>query len=136
MNARRSLATAVVVVWMSQASLGGEPGLSTQFSACMDGSGGITATTLDCIGAEAKSQDQRLNKVYKEVMAELPAARKRQLQEAQRAWIKYRDANCDFYADPDGGTMATVIASDCVRLATTTRAEELEDLKEMIIVNR
>ena len=34
----------------------------------------------------------------------------KQLLEAQRAWIKFRDTNCDFYYDPDGGTMARVRA--------------------------
>jgi uncharacterized protein YecT (DUF1311 family) len=96
----------------------------------MDRSGGVTAAMLDCIGAETKSQDQRLNKVYREVMAQLPAARKKQLQDAQRAWIKYRDANCGFYADPDGGTMATVLASDCFMSATAVRADELEGLMD------
>ena len=63
-------------------------------------------------------------------MAQLSPARKKQLQDAQRAWIKYRDANCNFYADPDGGTMATVNANDCFMSATEARAKELEGFKE------
>lgn len=85
---------------------------------------------LECISEETKRQDARLNKAYKEVMPQLSTARKKQLQEAQRAWIKYRDANCTFYADPDGGTNATVNSDDCFRSATEARAQELENFKE------
>ena len=85
---------------------------------------------LDCISEDAKRQDVRLNKAYKDVMTLLSPSRKKQLQDAQRAWIKYRDANCTFYADPDGGTNATVNSNGCFRSATETRAQELENFKE------
>ena len=104
--------------------------LSKEFSDCMAKSGGITMDMLDCIGAETELQDIRLNKAYQEVMAQLSALRKKQLQDAQRAWIKYRDANCNFYDDPDGGTMASLISSDCFMSATASRAKELEGFKE------
>ena len=74
--------------------------------------------------AETKRQDAQLNKAYKALMADLSPARKTQLQEAQRAWIKYRDANCGFYYDPDGGTLARVSANDCVMTSTAERARE------------
>ncbi len=160
-------------------------GLSKQYSTCMDKAGGITANMLDCIGAETQRQDARLNRAYKDVMAQLSAARKKQLQEAQRAWIRYRrlsdlgivgcklsaaahfspsfcpiarllgcksgkncarwgqfslstpqvrqpprDANCGFYADPDGGTLATVNGNDCFMSATAARAKALEGFKQ------
>lgn len=119
------------LAWTAAAGEAGlsRPGLSRQFSACMDKSGGVTASMLDCIGAETKHQDARLNQAYKEVMAQLAPARKRQLQEAQRLWIRFRDANCNFYADPDGGTLATVNANECFMAATAARARELESFK-------
>jgi len=96
----------------------------------MEKAAGVTSDMLDCISAETKRQDARLNKAYKEVMGQLSLTRKKHLQEAQRAWIKYRDTNCNFYADPDGGTMATVNSSDCFLSATAARAKELEGFKE------
>jgi uncharacterized protein YecT (DUF1311 family) len=57
-------------------------------------------------------------------------ARKKQLQDAQRLWIKYRDANCQFYVDPEGGTAASVNAASCVMTATAGRSKELEGFKE------
>ena len=94
----------------------------------MDKSDGVTSNMIDCIVAETKHQDARLNKVYKAFMAELSAERKKQLQTAQRAWITYRDANCNFYFDPDGGTIARVNSNSCFMSETATRAKELETL--------
>jgi hypothetical protein len=81
---------------------------------------------LECIDAETKRQDLRINKAYKTVMDQLTPERKKQLQQAQRAWITYRDANCQFYFDPDGGSLARVSANDCFMSATATRSKELE----------
>ena len=49
------------------------------------------------------------------------------LQEVQRLWIKYTEANCNFYLDPDGGTAARLAASECPVLAKAARAKELEN---------
>ena len=64
-------------------------------------------------------------------MAEVPSPRKKQLQEAQRSWINYRDANCAFYDDPDGGTLARVNANAnaCMMTTTVNRARELESFR-------
>lgn len=105
-------------------------GLSKAFSRCMDSAGGTTAGMVDCISEEAKQQDARLNKAYKALMAELSPERKKQLQEAQRAWIKFRDANCSFYYDPEGGSIARVSANDCVMSSTARRAKELEGFQQ------
>ena len=93
---------------ISQITFAEDIGLTKQYSVCMDKSDGVTSNMIDCIVAETNRQDVRLNKVYKAFMAELSAERKKQLQTAQRAWITYRDANCNFYFDPDGGTIARV----------------------------
>ena len=130
MGSRKYLVTGIFLIGLSQVASANETGLSKQFSNCIDKSGGVTVTMLDCISSETKGQDARLNKAYKEVMGQLPPVRKKQLQEAQRAWLKYRDANCNFYADPDGGTMATVSANDCFMSATAARAKEIEAFKE------
>ena len=91
----------------------------------MDKSGGVTAEMHACISAEHTRQDQQLNRNYQILMAELIPERKKQLQAAQRLWLQYRDANCQFYLDPDGGTAAGVAAADCVLQMTANRAREL-----------
>ena len=104
--------------------------LSKQFNACMDKSGGVTMDMIECIGSETQRQDVRLNKAYKAVMANQTPERKKQLQETQRIWIKFRDANCGFYYDPDGGSMARVSANDCMMTTTANRAKELETFSQ------
>lgn len=124
----KNLITVLTLCSLAQMVTAQEIGITKQFSTCMDNSGGVTMNMLDCIDSETKQQDRRLNKAYKAVMDQLSPERKKQLQTAQRAWINYRDANCNFYADPDGGSLARVSASDCLMSETASRAKELETL--------
>jgi uncharacterized protein YecT (DUF1311 family) len=105
-------------------------GLSREYETCMDKSEGVTSRMMDCIGTETTRQDARLNKVYKDVMAQLDNANKSRLREAQKAWITFRDANVTFYRDPDGGTAAMVSGADKFLMMTAQRASELEKLKQ------
>ncbi len=104
--------------------------LSPEFAKCIEQSGGTDPGMLDCIGAEEKRQDKRLNDAYKKLMSELSPGRKQGLQDAQRLWLKYAEANCNFYLDPDGGTVATLAAAECPVLAKAARAKELENFAQ------
>lgn len=125
MISKKHLVVGLVVCCLTQMAFA-DDGLSKKYSVCMQQSGGITINMIDCSAAENKRQDARLNKAYKEVMAQLSPVRKKELQTVQRVWIKYRDANCDFYADPDGGTLGIVNANSCFLQETASRANELE----------
>lgn len=103
--------------------------LSEQYSECTDKSGGSVPELLSCIAAENGSQDARLNLAYKAAQTHLPVERAKQLQEVQRIWIKYRDANCKFYADTKGSAGAALRTNECLMNATASRATELENLK-------
>ena len=100
--------------------------LSPQYNACMDRFSNNNNDMVRCITGETKRQDARLNEAYKVAMALQSPERKKQLQAAQRLWIQFRDANCGFYNDPDGGTLARLAANDCVMTSTAQRAKELE----------
>ena len=102
--------------------------MTPEYSSCMDKSNGNTAGMTDCISAETARQDARLNENYKRLMSKLSAKRKNTLQTAQRAWVKFRDANCSFYFDPEGGTAALLDGRDCFLQATANRAKELRNL--------
>ena len=123
-------AIGITFMCLLQVSAQDKDGLSREYGACMDKSGGVTVSMLDCIGAETKRQDARLNKNYKQVMAQLDDAGKTRLREAQKAWIKFRDTNVDFYRDPNGGTAATLTGADRYLTMTAQRASELEKFKE------
>lgn len=103
---------------------------SPQYETCMDASNGVTFDMIDCMTAEHEIQDAELNAAYKTLRAHLTPERQEALKLAQRAWIAYRDANCDFYNDPDGGTMARLMANSCMLEATAERARELRTIAE------
>lgn len=77
---------------------------TTEFRTCMykaDGLGFMHNTArLACIDAELKIQDAKLNAAYKSVMASLAtdAEVKQKMIESQRAWLRFRDAECAMYA--------------------------------------
>jgi uncharacterized protein YecT (DUF1311 family) len=102
--------------------------MSQAYLACMNKSNGVTVEMLDCMSAELTRQDARLNENYKRLMSKLSAKRKEGLLEAQRAWIKFRDTNCSFYYDPEGGSAAHLAGTDCTLSATADRATELKNL--------
>jgi uncharacterized protein YecT (DUF1311 family) len=58
---------------------------------------------MDCVDVEAKRRDEKLNQSYQKLLASLKPARKAQLVDAQRAWLKYRELNCAFYDDVAAG---------------------------------
>lgn len=98
-----------------------------EFKMCLDKADGVTSSMLNCIGDEHKRQDNRLNKAYKKLITAASSDERKLLQDAQRAWIKFRDADCNFQsASEAGGTLGQVIYSGCINDMTTKRAYELE----------
>ncbi len=122
----RALLLAGLAVTLSIACAHEKDILSAEFSKCIKQSEGTNPGMLDCIGVETSRQDKRLNDAYKKLMAELDPERKKQLQEVQRMWIQYTEANCNFHLDPNGGTAARLSANECPMLSKAARAAELE----------
>ena len=99
---------------------------SPTYAACIKASGGVTFDMADCIRGELVVQDRKLNEAYRALQKTLTKERRDQLTKAQRAWIAFRDANCDFQFDPEGGSMARLNAEYCMLSTTAHRAKELE----------
>jgi uncharacterized protein YecT (DUF1311 family) len=123
--------TAVVVVGLalflsSPPVAAADREMTQEYSTCIAQSNGVTVEMINCILAETGRQDARLNENYKRLLSKLGTERKNTLIEAQRAWIKFRDANCGFYADPEGGSAARMAANECFLNATVDRAKELQ----------
>ena len=79
-----------------------------------------------CAGQEYKTADAALNRVYQQLVAKLESEEKNQLKQAQTAWIKYRDTNCEFVADQyKGGSMRPMIYGLCLADVTRNRTSEL-----------
>jgi uncharacterized protein YecT (DUF1311 family) len=100
--------------------------MSKEYLDCMDKSGGVTVSMLECKGDESDRQDAQLNENYRKLMSKQSRGQKKALVEAQRAWL--RKTNCDFYYDPNGGSAARLGGSGCWLTMTATRARELKDL--------
>jgi uncharacterized protein YecT (DUF1311 family) len=80
-----------------------------------------------------------LNRVYKAVMAEMQAMDQSlppelqgaavTLRDAQRAWITFRDRNCNLAGYPmRGGSAEPLLIYGCLRQMTLDRSRQLQDL--------
>lgn len=126
MNRIASALVLVAVGLVARPAMASGPAYSPAFESCMGASGGVTLAMIDCIGEEFTAQDRRLNTVYQQALAALPAPRRAAFARAQRAWVAFKEAECDFVLDPDGGSLARIAANDCMLRMTATRADELE----------
>ncbi|XWK90011.1 MAG: lysozyme inhibitor LprI family protein [Phormidium sp.] len=85
-----------------------------------------------CAGIEYQNADKRLNQVYQQLMPKLSATRKQKLILAQRAWINFRDANCEFERSQfEGGTMAPAAQAGCMAQLTKARTAQLDQYIEV-----
>ncbi len=107
------------------------PSDSAEYISCIDRAGGVTADTINCIGQEIARQDPKLNQVYQQLIKAVTPTRQKQLRDAQRLWLKYREANCRFYSDVDGGSLARILANQCMLDMLIERSAELEGLKQI-----
>jgi uncharacterized protein YecT (DUF1311 family) len=87
-----AVASALFLTTSSGLLAASETDMSKQYTSCMAKANGANPDMIDCIMAEAKQQDARLNENYKRLMSKLSEERKKTLLEAQRAWIRFRDA--------------------------------------------
>ena len=99
----------------------------------------ITQTDMNiCAAQEARKADASLNKQWSITVAALKAVDRQSDEkptefekalEAQRAWLKYRDAHCmgvSFYAR--GGSMQSMLYGLCHADLTRERTKQLKEL--------
>jgi uncharacterized protein YecT (DUF1311 family) len=92
-----------------------------------------------CAEQDWRTADAELNRVYKAVMAEMQAMDQSlppelqgaavTLRDAQRAWITFRDRNCNLAGYPmRGGSAEPLLIYGCLRQMTLDRSRQLQDL--------
>ena len=93
-----------------------EEELAPGYNACMDRSDGVTADMIECMNKAYAYLDKRLNAVYKKARADCEDdACRKTLLEAERAWIKYRDAmSSAVWAMNGGGSMSRLMANQFI----------------------
>ena len=96
---------------------------------CPNAPGANTFTIVVCHMREQKIWDGYLNEWYGEAekrLADEPAALTA-LKDAERAWIAFREAKCGYWEKRyAGGTFASVVTGDCMRVETGRRALEMQ----------
>ena len=84
-----------------------------------------------CAGIAYRNADRRLNQFYQQLLPKLSAGRRQQLVTAQQAWLRYRDASCNFErSEVEGGSMASMIQARCLARLTEQRTKDLQQYLE------
>ncbi|MCA1616454.1 MAG: lysozyme inhibitor LprI family protein [Acidobacteria bacterium] len=82
-----------------------------------------------CTALEFQKADAALNKIYRRLMKDAGAAEKAKLRAAQLAWIKFRDAHCEYESFGNkGGSIYPMVYSFCLADVTGKRAEQFEEI--------
>lgn len=99
----------------------------------------LTAQKIDCHNAQSTVEmkfcsqqsyaaaDKRLNQVYRQVIANADKEQRQLLVTAQKAWINFRDNNCNFESYfSRGGTGYEIFRNECLERLTKQRTQDLE----------
>lgn len=96
-----------------------------------------TAGMVNCTYAARQKWDEDLNKYYKLLQKKLNPEQKIKLRDAQRAWIKFRDAEFEninsFYGELDGTMWFNISATDRM-VIVKQRALDLKVYYNMFIL--
>ncbi|MBD2451819.1 lysozyme inhibitor LprI family protein [Nostoc sp. FACHB-152] len=80
----------------------------------------------NCAHLSYQNADKKLNRAYKQLLPKLSKSRQQKLIAAQLAWIKFRDASCEFERSQyEGGSIAPTIYSTCLEAVTKQRTQQL-----------
>ncbi|MBA4132558.1 MAG: hypothetical protein C0519_14180 [Hyphomicrobium sp.] len=122
-----------------RAAFAGEPPLPADCTEAMS-----TMEMNACAGAEFEKADAELNRVYKDAIASIPematdeqpfdkASWEEALRASQRAWIAFRDAECEDHVEKfwAGGSGRTVEIIGCKTEKTEQRTKELKQRYEI-----
>ncbi|MCJ2140428.1 lysozyme inhibitor LprI family protein [Methylobacterium sp. E-066] len=105
----------------------------------LDCKNAVTTPDLnECADRDFKAADRRLNEAYRQALGRIDTAGlppegqrayRQALQDAQRKWIPFRDAECELARfDAYGGTMATMIGIGCLTKQTEGRIKDLQGI--------
>jgi uncharacterized protein YecT (DUF1311 family) len=82
---------------------------------------------IQCLGVENSRADALLNAEYNRLRGRLDSELKERLRDAQRAWIDFRDKDCEFEAGAArGGQAYQPLFLSCQTRKTQQRVQELK----------
>jgi uncharacterized protein YecT (DUF1311 family) len=110
------------IVVLTLVAVSAERALAAEAESC-DGS---TYEMVECLKAKTATWDGRLNTAYQQALKDASSHEQAsKLRAAQRLWLQFRQANCEYY-DAGEGTIARIDAGECMRSMTEARAKELQ----------
>ena len=81
-----------------------------------------------CAGRDYKSSDKKLNTAYQALSKTITPGGLQKLKSAQKAWIAYRDAQCDFdTSGHEDGSIYPMIQSLCLDALTQAQTTHLNE---------
>lgn len=84
---------------------------------------------VEQLAQDRKEADASLNAVFGKLIAQLDEAGKMKLRMAEKAWIKYRDAQAAFEGSLyEGGSIRPLIEGNCLLAITRNRTKELQEV--------
>lgn len=84
-----------------------------------------------CAQLSYQNADKKLNQLYKQFLPRLQGSRRQKMIAAQQAWIKFRDASCDFErSEFASGSIAPTIYFGCLEKNTIQQTTQLEEYLE------
>lgn len=134
---RSSLAALMLAGLAATATVNAAPaasakGVSATYTTCEQQAHGAIEQAA-CISQERTRQDQRLNRVYKQLQTKLDASRKAKLVAAQRAWLSSRDLDgrleAVLYDDSQPGNLQ---GSETDMLRLSARADQLQTYLDLL----
>jgi uncharacterized protein YecT (DUF1311 family) len=85
-----------------------------------------TAAMRASENARYEDAERNMNAAYADLRRMLDAQRQRKLKNAQLAWLRFREANAEFYRSAaEGGTLAPFLRTGTLADMTEARAAEL-----------
>lgn len=83
------------------------------------------AETNDCSVNAASASDKALDAVYRKLAGILQGDERKELVEAQRAWVAAREKECTFESDLySGGSMGPTVYAECVKRMSDQRSAD------------
>ena len=102
-------------------------GAAQRRAPALDCSNGPQSALNECAAVDFRAADAQLNTAYQAItrrLTDTPA--RRSLVEAQRAWICFRDAECELDTkSSEGGSIRPLLFSECQRRLTKRRTADL-----------
>lgn len=94
------------------------------------GKAGDTYSIIACQEQRYANADKELNDIYRQAMNTLPNNEKQKLQQAQKSWLKYRDASIEFVIEKNRDTRSygRIVIGDYKATLVEKRVKELKHI--------